>query len=249
MAYGFNFHDANAYTRWISASENRPALELEDRLMHDLFPPISGETLLGIGGGTGLRLADHIDSGMQMTGIDPSPYLIDRVREHFGSRVDLHRGHAEDLPFDDNAFHHACMILTLEFVEDPAVAIAEACRVAKDSLYIGFLNRYALKGLQRRVAGMFNDSIFNQARFFSVWEIKRHIREVAGEVPVRWRSVCQLTGGAGRIRQRIEKAPLVQRCPFGAYVGVRVSLMPTFRTRPLSLRIPSPKRGTGVVPG
>jgi len=88
--------------------------------------------------------------------------------------VDLHRGFAEDLPFDDNSFNYACFITTLEFVDDPRKAIEEACRVAKDRIFIGVLNRYALKGIQLRLKGIFTKSIYNRAQFFQYLGIKKN---------------------------------------------------------------------------
>ena len=40
---------------------------------------------------------------------------------------------------------------TLEFVEDPKKAIEEVSRVTKDRIFIGVLNRYAIKGIQIRI--------------------------------------------------------------------------------------------------
>ena len=101
--------------------------------------------------------------------------------KQFGHRVEFYRGVAEDLPFDDNSFNHASLVTTLEFVEDPVKAISEACRVAKDRIFLGVLNRYALKGIERRLRGIFHHTIYNRARFYSVWELKYMIREILGE--------------------------------------------------------------------
>mgnify|MGYP001061096191 CR=1 FL=1 len=61
------------------------------------------------------------------------------------------------------------------------------------------LNRYAIKGVERRVRGMFTDSIYNHARFFSVWELKRMIYDLVGHVPITWRTVCQLPLPSGKL--------------------------------------------------
>lgn len=248
MGYVFDFNDARTYAEWAADPKHRMELDLEARLVLDMVAPVSTDALLSIGCGAGARLQPVVDTGAQVTGIDPSPYMLDLVAERYGSRIDLHRGVAEDLPFEDNAFNHACLIIALEFIDDHQRAIEEACRVAKDSLFIGFLNRYAIKGMQRRLSGMFSESIYNRARFFSVWELKRRIRSVTGDVPMDWRTVCQLPDMSSRIHQRIESSSLVQRCPFGAFAGIVAQLVPRFRTRPLSLRVGT-KTKTGIVPG
>ncbi|MFH1985097.1 MAG: class I SAM-dependent methyltransferase [Pseudomonadota bacterium] len=252
MGYVFDFEDARNYARWVDDPGNRMTLDMEAHLVMDMLRPDPTDSVLIIGCGPGARLRPMMDAGVQLTAIDPSPYMLDLLAERYGNRVDRHRGVAESLPFEDNAFNHACLITTLEFVDDTRKAIEEACRVAKDRLFIGFLNRYAIKSVQRRLEGMFNRTIYNRARFFSVWQIKREIRAVAGNVPMSWRTVCQLPDVSTEFHFRLERWPMVQKCPFGAFAGVVAELVPRFRTRPLKLRLPAKaKRGmnTGIVPG
>jgi SAM-dependent methyltransferase len=251
MGYIFDFNDAVAYERWFNNPCNRFTLDLQNRLMLDLLRPFRGETLLDIGCGIGASTIPILDAGLQVTGLDPSPYMLDIAIKNVGNRVDLHRGFAENLPFEDNSFNYACLVTTLEFVDDPQKALEEACRVAKDRIFIGVLNRYALKGLQRRVKGIFTSTIYNRARFFSIWEIKGNIRALLGDVPVVWRTVCQFPITAGWVAaklERIERSGLVQRCPFGTYTGMVVSLEPRFRTNPLTVTYPA-KSTTGPVTG
>jgi ubiquinone/menaquinone biosynthesis C-methylase UbiE len=248
MGYVFDFNDAVEYERWFNDPRNRFAVELENDLMLDMLKPVRGETVLDIGCGIGANLLSLLDRGVQATGLDPSPYMLDIASRKLGNRADLHRGFAEDLPFGDNSFNHACLITTLEFVDDPKKAIEEACRVAKDKLFLGVLNRYAIKGIQRRVIGVFTKTIYNRAYFFSVWELKQIIRSLLGDVPVSWRTVCQFPSQQGKITSKIERSGLIQRCPFGAFAGMVVTLVPRFRTRPLAVTY-APERTTGVVAG
>jgi SAM-dependent methyltransferase len=247
MGHVFDFHEAKAFEQWLNSPQRRLTAELETRLMVDMLAPMRGESLLDIGCGTGASLFPFLESGVQVTGIDPSPYMLDIAIANVMNRVDFYRGYAEDLPFDDNSFNYAILVTALEFVDDPQKAIAEACRVAKDRIFIGVLNRYAIKGLERRVKGIFVPSIFNRARFFSVWELKQMIEELLGDAPVSWRTVCQLPSNPGRFTFRLEMSKLVQRCPFGAFAGIVVSLVPRFRTRPLTLRYGA--GGADPVPG
>jgi SAM-dependent methyltransferase len=165
-----------------------------------------------------------------------STYMLDIASRNVGNRADLYRGFAEDLPFDDNSFNYACLFTTLEFVDNPQKALEEACRVAKDRIFIGVLNRYAIKAIQRRVKGMFSASIYNHAQFFSVWGLKQRIRKIVGHTPISWRTVCQLTSQSGKIATSLEQSKIIQRCPFGAFAGMVVTLVPRFRTRPLTMR-------------
>ncbi|MBN1932626.1 MAG: class I SAM-dependent methyltransferase [Desulfobacterales bacterium] len=234
MGYVFDFNDALAYEQWLKKPQNQFFAELGNRLMLDMLQPMRGETLLDIGCGAGAGLLPLIDLGIQVTGIDPSPYMLDIASNKLGHRVDLHRGYAEELPFDDNSFNYACINTTLEFVEDPKKALKEVCRVTKDRIFIGMLNRYAVKGIQMRLKCLFVESVFKHAHFFSIGELKKIIRSFLGDVPISCRSVGHLPA-TGKIAHCIERFYLVQKCPFGAYVGMMVVLVPRFRTRPLPL--------------
>jgi SAM-dependent methyltransferase len=162
--------------------------------------------------------------------------MLDIALEKIGHRANLYRNYAEDLPFDDNSFNYTCLFTTLEFVDDPKKALQEAFRVTKDRVFIGVLNRYAIKGIQRRVKGIFTPTIFNHAKFFSVWELKQMIRDIMGPVPVAWRTVCQLPTSSGKFVYNLEQSKIIQRCPFGAFAGMIVTLVPRLRTRPLTMR-------------
>ena len=248
MGHVFDFHESLAYARWLQKPQNRATFDLEVQLMRDLLQPMRGESVLDIGCGTGACLAAFLEMGLQVTGLEPSTYMLDLAMEKVGHRADLYRGYAEDLPFDDNSFNYACLFTTLEFVDEPRKALQEAIRVAKDRVFIGVFNRYAIKGIQRRVKGIFNATIFNHARFFSVWELKQLIREIVGHVPVNWRTVCQLPTPGGRLIHNLEQSPIIQRCPFGAFAGMVVTLVPRFRTRPLTVRYQA-KNPSGVATG
>lgn len=246
MGYVFDFHDATAYEKWFLGRKNHSTAELECRLMLEMLKPTKGESVLDIGCGTGASIFPFVDMGLEVTGIDPSPYMLDIASRNMGTKVDFHRGFAEDLPFDDNTFNHACFFTSLEFVDDPEKAIAEAMRVAKDRLFIGVLNRYAFKSIQRRIKGIFTSTIYNRARFYSIWELKTLIKTLAGPVPVSWRTVCQLPVESGKFVSNIEKSELTQRFPFGAFAGMVATLTPRFKARPLSLRCRA-KSLTGIV--
>ena len=236
MGHVFNFNEAIAYQQWSNKPDTKKAFELEAGLMRNLLQPMRGETILDIGCGTGTCLTAFLDMGLRVTGLDPSTYMLDIALKRIGNRADLYRGFAEDLPFDDNSFVYASFFTTLEFVDDPVKALREAFRVAKDRVFIGVLNRYAIKGIQRRVKGIFTPTIFNHARFFSVWELKQIIRGILGNTPVSWRTVCQLPSYSGNFVNSLEHSKIIQRCPFGAFAGIVVTLVPRFRTRPLTIR-------------
>ncbi|MCP3952876.1 MAG: class I SAM-dependent methyltransferase [Desulfobacterales bacterium] len=248
MGTVFDFKDVQAYGQWMNDPRNKTAIEGESRLMMEMLTPLKTDSAVSIGGCAGTRLLPFVERGISLTAIDASPYMLDLLNEYCGNRIELYRGRLEDLPFEDNSFNHACLVTALEFVDHPEKVIEEACRVAKDKLFIGFLNRYAIKGVQRRVSGMFRKTLFNRANFFSVWELKKYVKAVAGDVPIAWRTVGQLPDTGGFFKDTIEQSRMLQRFPFGTFAGMVVTLVPRFRTRPLALRH-NPKGHTETVPG
>jgi ubiquinone/menaquinone biosynthesis C-methylase UbiE len=252
MGYVFDFKDAEHYDAWFDRPRNRYVFDLEIKLIHDLVDPAKGCRLLDIGCGTGLSLSTFMDQGLNLTGIDPSPYMLDKAAVRLGSRADLHRGAAEDLPFDDNAFDTAVIFASLEFTDRPAKAIEEACRVAKDQVVIGVLNRYAPLNMARRFKSFFFPNIYTQAQFFSVWELKMMMHGILGRVPVKWRTTLQLPFLSGKWAGRFEQLRIVQKSYCGTFIGMRIKPVPKFRTRPLALKISKRKiykPATGLVTG
>lgn len=247
MGYVFDYHDAIAYEKWLNNQQEYFGTGPETRLMLNMLKPFRGETVLDIGCGTGASILPFLELGLDVTGIDPSPYMLDIAYKNIGNRADLHRGVAEDLPFEDNSFNYASLFTTLEFVEDPRKAIEEACRVAKDKVFIGVLNRYAIKGIQRRIKGIFVKTIYNHANFFSIWELKQIIRSLLGDVPIYWRTVSRFSS-SNKIFNMIDQFGMLQRSPFGTFTGMVVIPVPRFKTRPLTLKY-APKQAADAITG
>jgi len=235
MGYVFDSQDAGLHEGWLARPENRRFLDLEKALVGGFVQGLPGRRLLEIGCGSGWFLEHFLGMGLSVSGIDPSPQMLDRARTRLRGRADLHLGYGEDLPFDDNSFDIAVLVTALEFVSDPAKVLAEAARVAKDRVVIGFLNRYALKGIERRIKSAFSPDIFSHAHFFSLWEIKDLVRQVLGSVPMQWKSSGHLPAIAGRVSQALEIPPL-SGSPFGTFIALEAQCVPRFRATPLKLR-------------
>lgn len=237
MGYVFDFKDAGNYDAWIDKGKNRHCLDLEIKLMLDLLSPEKGQRILDIGCGTGISLAPLLEKGLSLTGIDPSPYMLDLAHKRLGEKVDLHRGMAEDLPFDDNSFDAALLFTSLEFTDRPAKAIEEACRVARDRVVIGVLNRYAPQNMFRRFKSFFFANIYTNAHFFSIWELQQILFAILGNVPVKWRTTPQFPFVSGPWASYVENLALVQKSFCGSLIGMQIKPVPKFRTRPLALKI------------
>jgi len=248
MGYVFSFKDAVEYEKALNRPKYRFLLELEQNFFLKMLKPAPGQTILDIGCGTGANISAMIDSGLSVIGIDPSPYMLDIARKKLKDKASFRRGFAESLPFEDNSFNHACLIATLEFAEETDKALEEACRVAKDKIFIGYLNRYAFAGIWRRISGIFSPTVYNHAKFFGAWELKWRILRLMGDIPVSCRTTGQLPVEKSKTMRRIESSKIFQMCPFGAFGGIVAVLVPRYRTRPLPLSL-SPAKSEGSASG
>jgi len=247
MGYVFDFNTAKAYEKWCDQPKCRSSLDRETRLMFELLNPMRGRRVLDIGCGHGIGLKALHNAGLEVTGLDPSPYMLDIARMQLGHRTDLHRGVAEDLPFDDNAFHYACIVKTLEFVDLPEKALEEAFRVTRERVYIGLVNRRALGAKPDKSKGL--PALFcDHAHFLGLRKLKRMIRHLAGNVPVAFQSLWCPAAPPRRIPDKLMLVPLVQQMPIGIYTGIVVTLKPQWKTRPLTLTVPA-KHGPNAIIG
>ena len=236
MAHIFDFNDAKAYDKWLFGPENLPIVRLEQKLMMDMLAPARGRRLLDIGCGTGVRMVPFIEKGLDVTGIDPSPYMLDIGRDRLKNKMDFHRGVGEDLPFEDNAFNYVTLITALEFVEKPEKVLQEAARVAKNKIFIGFHNRYNLNCARLKVMGMFSDTIYNKARFFSIWQLKQMAKEILGNVPVTYNTVCRMLNPVEQYLDHMNLGSVIRKLPFGTFAGMLITPVPRFITTPLVLK-------------
>ncbi|MCP3898352.1 MAG: class I SAM-dependent methyltransferase, partial [Desulfobacteraceae bacterium] len=157
-------------------------------------------------------------------------------------KVDLFRGFAEDLPFEDNSFEYSSFFTSLEYTELPAKAIEEACRVTKDKIFVGVLNKFAPCNIATMIKSRFVDSVFSKAQFFSIWELKQLVFSILGKVPVSWRTTPQVPIVSGKYSFFVEDQFLVQKLPFGSMIGMTIKPVPKFKVRPLGVKIKSAAR-------
>ena len=226
----FDKKAAQSYDDWFQTPTGLYIDRREKELILNLVAPKEGERLLDVGCGTGNHLLFFRRKGCDVTGLEPSPYMLDIARKKLGQRAEFHMGKAEDLPFSDNDFDIVTMITSLEFVDDPQKAIAEAIRVCRDRVFIGVLNKYSTIGVQRRIKGIFSTSIYDSAHFSDIGELTKMVKTVLHGANLRWGSVLFLPFGWYSFAIGLEEIIPVMNNPFGAFLGLSFPVVFTHRT-------------------
>jgi SAM-dependent methyltransferase len=206
----FDKDAAAHYEAWYETLEGQWADELEKAVLGRLLWGFSRPgTVLEVGCGTGHFSRWMNAQGLAAVGLDLSAAMLAQARSLDG--VPLVQGDALRLPFADGAFDLVAFVTTLEFLEWPREALAEALRVAQRGLLLGVLNRWSLLGLQRRLVGLFRRTVYDAAHFYGVGELQRLLRSV--------------TGGKGRIGWHTTLCPRwwprsQARLRWGAFIGM-----------------------------
>lgn len=179
---------AARYEAWYETPEGQRVDRLEKAALRWLIQGLDVQHVLEIGCGTGHFSRWLKGQGLNVVGLDLSAAMLGQARARDG--LAWVRGDAHRLPFADGSFDLSFLITTLEFLAQPQAALAEAMRVARRGLILGVLNRWSLLGLQRRLVGLWRRTTYDTARFYGVGGLKRLLRSVAGNRPMRliWRT-------------------------------------------------------------
>jgi demethylmenaquinone methyltransferase / 2-methoxy-6-polyprenyl-1,4-benzoquinol methylase len=109
-----------------------------------------GGTVLDVATGTGAVAAELLRRfDCRVVGIDQSPEMLEVARARLGSRVELHEGRAESLPFTDASFDAVTFTYLLRYVDDPAATLGELARVVRPDGTIAMLEFALPRGLWR----------------------------------------------------------------------------------------------------
>lgn len=203
-----NSEISDGYEAWYQTAGHR-ADQQEKALLKRLLSSFSAvRSILEVGCGTGHFTRWLGKQGRLAVGLDLSWPMLEEAKR-LKSPTCLQRD-ALMLPFPSASFDLVALITTLEFLFDPARALAEAIRVARQGLILGVLNTQSRLRQQYKLEA---EPIWEVAHFFRPDELKLMIREVAGEKPrVVWQTTLwPLWPGA---------LPF----PWGGFIGMDVKL-------------------------
>jgi ubiquinone/menaquinone biosynthesis C-methylase UbiE len=202
----------------------------QKELILELVAPRAGERVLDIGCGTGEYLQIFREKWCQVTGIDCSEKMLEVSRRKMGEHVDLKLGQAEDLPFSDDEFDIVTIINALEITLNPRQVVAEAIRVCRGRVFIGFLNKYSFVGTKQRLKEIFGFPLSEKIRFFSIEEIKEMVGSLIDAPAIKWGSVIYFPTIVYDISTELEELVPHAKNPLGAFVGLVFPVKYSYRT-------------------
>lgn len=216
--------------QWLETEPGRYIFSRQEKLILDLLSPAAGESLLDVGCGTGNYLRLFRQKKCILTGIDSSAKALELARNKLGNQCELVLGNAADLPFSDNEFDIVTLISGPQPPGDPQKIIAEAVRVSRNRVFIGFFNKYFLAGTEHSVRKLFGFPAVPAMRFFTIGEMLSIIKETMATSSVRWGSVIYLPGPVYTLFSELEELFPMKNNPLGAFVGMVVPVRYTYRT-------------------
>jgi ubiquinone/menaquinone biosynthesis C-methylase UbiE len=215
---------ADKYDDWYESGFGKYASELEEKLMLELLSPEPGQTLLDIGCGTGRHLLLFRNLGLKASGVDTSASMLAKAKEKVDESSLTLLSDTIDLPFEDKSFDISIIFLVLEFSENPLRFLKEAERVTRSRIFIGFLNHYSFLALQRRIKGIFKNSIYKQARFYSLFQWQRILRSSFEFKNLTWEGVIFLPWLRFKPWQWLDLKLSFIKNPFCTFIGVLIEL-------------------------
>lgn len=215
--------------QWLATEVGRYIYSRQEKLIMDLVSPVAGESILDVGCGTGNTLCLFQKKKCILTGIDSSREALELARQKMGGQCEFVLGEATDLPFSDNEFDVVTLITSIQAFHDHQKVIAEAIRVCRKRIFVGFLNKHTTVGTKQSVRKLFGLPLLSHVRFFSIGEMKFIISQ-AMKTSVTWGSVIYLPSPIYKWCSEFEEFFPMKNNPLGAFVGMVASVRYTYRT-------------------
>lgn len=172
---------AQRYAHWYATLYGQRVDMAERALLGALLVHFPTATrVLEVGCGTGHFTAWLATQGWWVVGLDRAPAMIAEAQHHCPG-MPLILGDAHHLPCRSGAVDLVVLITTLEFLERPVAALAEAARVACQGIVLVVLNRWSVGGLSRRWGPQARRPLLGQAQDYSVSALRARVRCALGE--------------------------------------------------------------------
>jgi ubiquinone/menaquinone biosynthesis C-methylase UbiE len=229
--------EAGGYEGWYATLAGQRADRAEWNVLAwalSYFPLARSALEVGCGSGHFSRWLSG--KGLRVVGLDRAPAMLAESRRR-SPGIPVVLGDAHHLPFRDGAVDLALFVVTLEFLEDPPVALAEAVRVARQGLVVVALNRWSLGGISRRRAFyQKRHRLLGQAADQTLPSLRALLRNAAGR---RWQAAHWTSGLFPGLLWRMRI-----RLPLGDVIGLAARLAPPRRnTNALGVDAPGHDQG------
>ena len=210
---------AGSYENWYSAPQGQRADRAEQAILDWLLARFSAaRSILEVGCGTGHFTGWLAGKRLKVVGLDRSPAMLEEAGRRIPG-ISWIMGDAHSLPFRDGAVDLALFVITLEFLEDPPVALSEAVRVARQGLLVVALNRWSLGGFSRRRAFYQKQHrLLGQAADQTLPSLRTLLKTAAGR---RWQGFWWASGLFPCLPWRMRV-----RLPLGDILGMAMWLAP-----------------------
>jgi len=247
MGLVFDQEIARVYEMWCRSDQGRAIDRSIEKMVSDLLKPRPGERVLDIGCGTGNHLLALSGLGLDVSGVDASPYMIRTARERLGFRYMLRQAKAENLPFEDNEFDYAVFINTLEFLDTPVPALKEAGRVAAKKVMVSVINSLSWNAAVKKIQGCLGHPLFRSARFYNLWELRYMLRTAYGDCPTSW-GCARLSSSLLRDSRHSDRLCCHwTRYPFGILLGISAAMPHRVKTDDPALNLALEKARRSLV--
>ena len=208
--------DAAGYEGWYATARGQRADLAERALLERLLAPFDGaQSALEVGCGTGHFTQWFAGRMPHVVGLDRATAMLAEARR-LHPHLLLIQGDAHNVPIRNQIVDLCVFVLTLEFLENPEAALAEAVRAARRGLVVVALNRWSLGGFSRRWGRDARRPLLGRARDFTPLSLRALTSAAAGPRlrALRWASALFPDGFVTR----------PARVPVGEVIGVSVEL-------------------------
>lgn len=209
---------ADGYDAWYDTRRGWRAERAERTLLWWLLGHVpDARNLLDVGCGTGRFTAWLAERPLHVFGLDRSPAMLAAMRRRHAEMPAI-LGDAHHLPLRTGTVDLTLLLTTLEFLESPLMALAEAVRVARRGVLLVVLNRWSMGGLSRRIGRQARGSLLGQAHDTTIFTLRAMARRAAGRRlrEIHWSSTL-LPDGLSQARTML---------PLGDVLGMAVVLDP-----------------------
>lgn len=168
---------AKKYDAWFHTLHGQYVYKYESQMINRLLNLTPGAYVLDVGCGTGIYTQELLSKGARVVGVDISPEMlaIAEYKTHLHEdRVSFLEADAAKLPFPDNHFDVVISITAMEFFQQPRECLQDMYRVLRPGghMVVATLNSNSLWALQRRLKACMTKTIFSNAKFYNIGDIK-----------------------------------------------------------------------------